>query len=113
MIHYVVIKLDSRPDGTAIRDHARVRVPMERSVSNIYDAIQCMYTHCAGCDGDGIVESQHGPSRPLGSCRDEARSSSTGASSSLLTVHVAAMPSHSLAGETRLTEKQQCAYSRG
>ena len=25
-IHYVVIKPDSRPDGTAIRDHARVRV---------------------------------------------------------------------------------------
>ena len=25
-IHYVVIKPDSRPDGTAIRDHARVHV---------------------------------------------------------------------------------------
>ena len=25
-IHYVVIKPDSRPDGTTIRDHARVRV---------------------------------------------------------------------------------------
>ena len=25
-IHYVVIKPDSRPDGTAIWDHARVRV---------------------------------------------------------------------------------------
>ena len=25
-IHYVVVKPDSRPDGTAIRDHARLRV---------------------------------------------------------------------------------------
>ena len=31
-----------------------------------------------------LVEFQHGPSRPLGSYRDEARLSSTGASSSLL-----------------------------
>ena len=31
-----------------------------------------------------LVEFQHGPSRPLGNCLDEARSSSTGASSSLL-----------------------------
>ena len=31
-----------------------------------------------------LVEFQHGPSRPLRSCRDEARSSSIGASSSLL-----------------------------
>ena len=44
-IHYIDIKPDSRPDGTAIRDHARVRVlhviisDTERFVSNIYDAI--------------------------------------------------------------------------
>ena len=25
-IHYVVVKPDSRPDGTAIRNHARLRV---------------------------------------------------------------------------------------
>ena len=32
-IHYVVIKPDSRPDGTAIRDHVRVHIlPPEKDV---------------------------------------------------------------------------------
>ena len=77
-IHYVIIEPDSRPDGIGITTCARTTRDTERSVS------LTLHTSSAGCDGDGIVEPQHGPSRPLGSCHDEARSSSTGASSSLL-----------------------------
>ena len=40
---YVIMKPDSRPDGTAIRDHARVRVLYTRHTR----------TRSAGCDGDG------------------------------------------------------------
>ena len=42
---YVIMKPDSRPDGTAIRDHARVRVLHDIHAR----AVQCS----AGCDGDG------------------------------------------------------------
>ena len=44
---YVIIKSDSRPDGTAIRDHARVRV---LHAIHVYTRTR---TRSAGCNGDG------------------------------------------------------------
>ena len=100
-IHYVVIKPDSRPDGTAIRDHAHVRVYTSsrerRCATNCeseWHPPRCFKVLQLECNfnmalADLLEAARTKRSRPAPGRRPPR--------------WVAAMLSHSLTGDTRLT----------